>query len=238
MMGRAGDPKQDPDERRDRMNRIAVILSGCGVYDGTEIHEACAALLALRRAGAAVVACAPSGPQFHVVDHAQGRPADVPARDILIESARLVRGDIRPLAGLSAREIDGVLLPGGFGAAKNLCSFATDGAACRVHPEVESFLREAHALRRPIAAMCIAPVVLARVFGRGGSPRVTIGNDAATAALVEAMGARHEACEATGVVVDEESRLVTSPAYMLTDDLADVFASAEALVKNLLMRCA
>lgn len=220
------------------MKSIAVILSGCGVYDGTEIHEACAALLALRREGARVVACAPSGPQMHVVDHLRGEPAASQERGILVESARLVRGDIRPLAGLSARDIDGVLLPGGFGAAKNLCTFATDGAACRVHPEVESFLRDAHALRRPIAAMCIAPVILARVFGKGGRPVVTIGDDAATAALVEAMGARHQACAADDLVVDEEARLLSTPAYMLAGDLPQVFDGAANLVKKLLTMCA
>lgn len=220
------------------MKKIAVVLSGCGVYDGTEIHEACAALLALNRAGAQVVACAPSGQQMHVVDHQKGAPAEGPSRDILTESARLVRGGIRPLAGLSAREFDGVLLPGGFGAAKNLCTFAVDGAACRVHPEVESFLRDAHAMRRPIAAMCIAPVVLARVFGNGDGPLLTIGSDAPTAALVTAMGARHQDCAVTGVVVDEAARIATTPAYMLTDDIGQVFAGAEELVKKLLTMCA
>ncbi len=199
------------------MKKIAVILSGCGVYDGSEIHEACAALLALHEAGAIAVACAPAGPQMLVVDHLRGQPAVGQERDVLVESARLVRGDIRPLAGLSARDFDGVLLPGGFGAAKNLCTFATDGAACRVHPEVETFLRDAHSLRKPIAAMCIAPVILARLF--------------------EAMGARHQACGPADVVVDEEARLVTTPAYMLAGNIGEVFASGGAAVKKLLMLC-
>jgi enhancing lycopene biosynthesis protein 2 len=220
------------------MKRIAVILSGCGVYDGTEIHEACAALLALRREGALAVACAPSGPQLHVVDHAFGQPAEGMSRDILAESARLVRGDIRPLADVRAADIDGVLLPGGFGAAKNLCTFATDGADCHVHPEVEAFLRQAHALGKPIGAMCIAPVILARVFGQDGRPRLTIGADASTAALVEAMGARHAACESAGVIVDEDGKFVTTPAYMGTEDISVVFDSAAAAVKKLLMLCA
>lgn len=219
------------------MKKIAVILSGCGVYDGSEIHETCAALLALHDAGAIAVACAPAGPQMHVMDHLRGQPASGQERDVLVESARLVRGDIRPLAGLSARDFDGVLLPGGFGAAKNLCTFATDGAACRVHPEVETFLRDAHSLRKPIAAMCIAPVILARLFGQGGRPLLTIGNDAATAALVEAMGARHQACGPADVVVDEEARLVTTPAYMLAGNIGEVFASGVAVVKKLLMLC-
>lgn len=216
------------------MKKIALILSGCGVYDGAEIHEACAALLALHRAGARVTACAPSGPQMHVVDHAAGSPVGGASRDILVESARLVRGEITPLAGLAPGDFDGVMLPGGFGAAKNLCTFAVDGAACRVHPEVEAFLRGAHAAGRPIAAMCIAPVILARLFGDGGSPALTIGNDPATAAQVAAMGARHVDCIATGIVVDEAARLVTTPAYMLAGDIGEVFASAEAAVKKLL----
>lgn len=219
------------------MKKIAVILSGCGVYDGSEIHEACAALLALRREGAAAVACAPSGPQSQVVDHRLGRPVEGPPRDILVESARLVRGDISPLTDIDPRAIDGVILPGGFGAAKNLCTFATDGADCRVNPEVEAFLRSAHDLRKPIAAMCIAPVVLARVFGGGGRPSLTIGSDPATAALVEKMGARHVDCEPAGIVVDEEARLVTTPAYMRTEDIDKVFESGAAVVKKLLTMC-
>lgn len=216
------------------MKKIALILSGCGVYDGAEIHEACAALLALHRAGAQVLACAPSGPQMHVVDHAAGAPEAGAARDILAESARLVRGAITPLAALDPRDVDGVMLPGGFGAAKNLCTFAVDGAACRVHPEVEAFLRGAHAAGKPIAAMCIAPVVLARLFGDGAGPALTIGNDPATAAQVAAMGARHVDCAAAGIVVDERAKIVTTPAYMLAEDIGEVFASAEAAVKKLL----
>lgn len=216
------------------MKKIAVILSGCGVYDGSEIHETCAALLALHREGAMAVACAPSGPQCQVVDHRRQQPDEGPPRDILTESARLVRGDIRPLTAVNPRDIDGVLLPGGFGAARNLCTFASEGAACRVHPEVEAFLRDAYALRKPIAAMCIAPVVLARLFGHDGTPSVTIGNDPSTAALIEAMGARHVACEPAGIVVDEEARLVTTPAYMLAGDIGQVFESAAAAVKKLL----
>lgn len=216
------------------MAKIAVILSGCGVFDGSEIHEACGALLALHRAGAQVVACAPSGPQLHVVDHRRGQPAAGQSRDILEESARLVRGAAVPLTDVRPADIDGVLLPGGFGAAKNLCTFAIDGADCHVHPEVEAFLRGARAAGRPIGAMCIAPVILARVFGGEDRPAVTIGNDPATAALVERMGARHVVCEATGVVVDEAARLVTTPAYMATDDLGAVYDSAAAVVKKLL----
>jgi len=219
------------------MRKIAVILSGCGVYDGSEIHEACAALLALDRAGAEAVICAPAGPQMHVVDHLAGQPQDDAARDILTESARIARGDIRPLAGVDPADIDGVLLPGGFGAAKNLCDFAVKGAECTAMPAVADFLRRAHAAGRPIAAMCIAPVVLARVFGADLHPRLTIGNDPATAAQVEKMGAEHVDCETTGVVVDEDNGFVTTPAYMLADNIGQVFDGAAALVTRLVAMC-
>lgn len=216
------------------MKRVAVILSGCGVFDGSEIHEACAALLALDRAGAEVVACAPSGDQMHVVDHAAGQPAEGQSRAILTEAARIARGEIRPLTAIDAKSVDAVLMPGGFGAAKNLCTFAVDGENCTVHAEVESFLRNAHEAGKAIGAMCIAPVVLARVFGADLKPQVTIGTDPATAAKVEAMGAKHIDCNATGVVVDEQNRMVTTPAYMLAGRIGEVFEGAEAFVKQLL----
>lgn len=219
------------------MKKIALILSGCGVYDGSEIHETCAALLALAQAGAQVTACAPSGQQMHVINHLAGEPAEDDKRDILTESARLVRGEITPLASLSPTDFDAILLPGGFGAAKNLCNFATNGNQCTVHPEVESFLKEANTAGRPIGAMCIAPVILARVFGSDLNPILTIGNDKATAALIEKMGASHIDCPVKETVVDEKNRMVTTPAYMLAENITDVFSGATGFVQELLKLC-
>ncbi|MCP4571064.1 MAG: isoprenoid biosynthesis glyoxalase ElbB [bacterium] len=219
------------------MKNVAVILSGCGVYDGSEIHEVCAALLALHRAGAAVTACAPRTPQMHVIDHTAGEPAAGEARDVLCESARLVRGEIKELGEVDPATVDAVLLPGGFGAAKNLCDFATAGADCTVNQGVADFLRRAHAAGKPIGAMCIAPVILARVFGADLAPQLTIGNDAGTAAAVEAMGGRHVDCAVTDSVVDAENRMVTSPAYMLAGDMGQVFDGAEDFVGKLLALC-
>jgi len=219
------------------MKKVAVILSGCGVYDGSEIHEACAALLALHRAGAAVVACAPEIPQMHVIDHVAGEPTVGAERDVLREAARLVRGEIQELGEVDPTAVDAVLLPGGFGAAKNLCDFAVAGDGCTVHDGVADFLRRAHAADKPIGAMCIAPVILARVFGSDLSPRLTIGNDAGTAAAVEAMGCRHVACAVTDSVVDEANRMVTTPAYMLAGDIGEVFDGAEGFVARLLELC-
>jgi len=224
-------------ERRSGMKQVAVILSGCGVFDGSEIHEACAALLALHRAGTRTVICAPSGPQMHVVDHLGGEPAEGPSRDMLVESARLARGEITALAEVDTTGLDAVLMPGGFGAAKNLCTFAVDGEKCTVNPEVETFLKQVHGQGKPIGAMCIAPVVLARVFGSDLHPSVTIGKDPATAAKIELMGAHHVECSATETVVDVKNNFVTTPAYMLADDIGKVFDGAAALVDKLLGMC-
>lgn len=219
------------------MKKVAVILSGCGVYDGSEIAESCAALLALHRHRAQAVACAPDIAQMHVVDHLSGEPAAGERRNVLVEAARLVRGEIRPLDEVDAAAVDAVLLPGGFGAAKNLSDFASVGADCTVQPQVEAFLRAAHAAGRPIGAMCIAPVILARVFGRELQPKLTIGTDPATAKMIAAMGAEHVECPASGVVVDEVNRFATTPAYMMAGDIAEVFDGAHAFVGRLLEMC-
>jgi len=219
------------------MKKVAVILSGCGVYDGAEIHETCAALLALQRAGAEAVVCAPDIPQMHVIDHLAGEPAAGQDRNVLVESARLARGEIRPLMEVAADDVDAVLLPGGFGAAKNLCDFAVNGAECTVDPQVAEFLRAAHGARRPIGAMCIAPVILARVFGPDLAPRLTIGNDPTTAAAVETMGARHVDCGAGETVIDEENGFATTPAYMVAGNIGEVFEGAADFVPRLLALC-
>jgi len=218
------------------MKKVAVILSGCGVFDGSEIHEACAALLALHRQGAQAVACAPDAPQMHVIDHLAGEPEEGAARNVLVESARIARGAVTPLADLDPAAVDAVLLPGGFGAAKNLCDFAVAGDGCKVNGQVEAFLTAAHAAGKPIGAMCIAPVILARVFG-AQSPRLTIGNDPTTAGMMRNMGAEHVDCAVADVVVDERHKLVTTPAYMLAGDIGEVFAGAEKFVAQLLELC-
>lgn len=216
------------------MKKVAVILSGCGVYDGSEIHEACAALLALDRLDAQPVICAPRGPQMHTINHLTGEPESGGARDILEESARLARGEIKALDEVDPLDVDAVLLPGGFGAAKNLCTFATEGARCTVHPQVEAFLKEAHQINRPIGAMCIAPVILARVFGKELAPRLTIGTDRDTALAIGDMGAQHVDCPATETVVDQDNKLVTTPAYMSAGRIGEVFDGALGFVEKLL----
>lgn len=219
------------------MHKVAVILSGCGVFDGSEIHETCAALLALHRAGAEAVICAPSGPQMHVVDHVAGEPSAGESRQILVEAARIARGEIKPLTEVNPATLCAVLLPGGFGAAKNLCDFATAGDACTVHPEVADFLLRAQGAGRPLGAMCIAPVILARVFGPDLKPKLTIGNDPTTAAMINKMGAEHIECTAAEIVVDVANRIVTTPAYMRAGNIGEVFDGADKFVVKLLEMC-
>lgn len=213
--------------------RIGVVLSGCGVYDGSEIHEAVATLLALDRRGAEAVCCAPDVPQMHVVDHLTGQVAPGESRNVLVESARIARGKVVDVARVRSSELDGLVLPGGFGAAKNLCDFAVKGKDCTVHPEVARLVREVHAAGKPVAAVCIAPALLARVLG-AEKPELTIGNDAGTAAALEAMGARHVACPVRATVVDRERRLVTTPAYMLAGRISEAADGIDAAVGALL----
>ncbi|HBL19035.1 MAG: isoprenoid biosynthesis protein ElbB [Elusimicrobia bacterium GWA2_69_24] len=214
------------------MPKIGVILSGCGRFDGSEIHEAVSLLLAIDRAGAEAVCMAPDEEQAEVVDHLSGKPA-AERRGVLAESARIARGQVRALSGVRAADIDALILPGGFGAAKNLSTFAKDGVGCRVQTDVARLLKDMRAAGKPIGGMCIAPAVLARVLG-SEHPVLTIGSDAGTAQALESMGARHRTCAAAEVVVDSERRIVTTPAYMLAGRISEVFAGAEALVAKVL----
>ncbi|MDD5657902.1 MAG: isoprenoid biosynthesis glyoxalase ElbB [Elusimicrobia bacterium] len=210
------------------MLKIGVILSGCGVFDGSEIHEAVLALLAIDRLGAKAACLAPDRDQLDVVDHSTGRAADE-RRRVLVESARLARGAVKVLGEARPEEFDAAILPGGYGAAKNLSTFARDGAGCRVDPDLARFLEGLHAAGKPIGAACIAPVILAKLFGKE-SPELTIGADADTAAALEAMGARHRRAGAAEVVVDERLRLATTPAYMLAGGIGEVAQGMERLV--------
>jgi len=213
--------------------KVGVILSGCGVQDGSEIHEAVFTLLALDEAGAEAVIMAPDKPQADVVDHVTGKPAGG-ARNVLAESARIARGRIVDVKKVKAADLDAVVLPGGFGAAKNLSTFAQDGADCTVDETVAKLLRDVHAAGKPIGALCIAPAVLAKVFGRELCPEVTIGRDRGTAAALESMGARHFDAGATDVVIDEANRIVTTPCYMLATRVRDVATGARKAVQAVL----
>lgn len=209
---------------------VAVILSGSGVYDGSEIHEAVMTLLAIDRRGAEARCFAPDIAQSDVVDHATGKPV-AETRSVLAESARIARGAIAPLSAFKAEEIDALVFPGGFGAAKNLSSFAKDGPACAVEPSVAAAIEATHRAGKPIGALCIAPTLLARILP---GVELTIGTDAETAAALVAMGARHTPAGHGKAVVDKANRVATAPAYMLEASLADIAADADAVIAALL----
>lgn len=209
--------------------RVGVVLSGCGYLDGAEIHEATCTLLSLDRRGAKLAAFAPDVAQMHVVDHLRGAPAEGEKRRVLQESARIVRGQIADLAKASAKDLDALLFPGGYGAAKNLCTFAVDGRNMRVIPEVERLVREMRAAGKPMGFICIAPVIAGKLFG-ADEVKVTIGNDRDTAGAIESWGARHVECKVEDIVVDERLKVVTTPAYMLGPWIAPVAAGIDKLV--------
>lgn len=212
--------------------RVGVLLSGCGVFDGSEIHEAVLTLLFLDRAGATIRCMAPDMEQMHVINHLTQEVADE-RRNVLVESARIARGDILDVQSVTAVELDALIIPGGFGAAKNLSDFAVEGPAAKVHPQVQRLLNEMAAAGKPIGAICIAPATLACALA-GKQPEVTIGSDVATAAAIEKMGGRHRNCSVDMIQVDEQNRLVTTPAYMLGPGIKDVAAGIEKLVERIM----
>jgi enhancing lycopene biosynthesis protein 2 len=212
--------------------RIGVLLSGCGVFDGTEIHEAVLTLLFLDRAGANIICMAPEATQHHVVNHLTQKE-NQESRNVLVESARIARGEIRNLKEIGADDLDALILPGGFGAAKNLSDFAFKGPEARIHGDVARLIEAMATAKKPIGAICIAPAVLARVLA-DRHPLVTIGNDVGTARAIEAMGAKHADRPVDEICVDSANRLVTTPAYMLGPGIKDVARGIEKLVTRVM----
>ncbi|MHC1710734.1 MAG: isoprenoid biosynthesis glyoxalase ElbB [Solidesulfovibrio sp.] len=215
------------------MATIGVLLSGCGVFDGSEIHEATLTLYFLNKAGAKVVCMAPEL-RVPAVDHATKTPTDQ-LRSVRTEAARIARGPVADVATVAAADLDGLILPGGMGAATNLCDFASNGGKGTVVSSVAALLTAMHAAGKPIGAICIAPAVLALALGKF-HPELTIGNDPGTAQAMEAAGARHVACAVDQIHVDAANNLVTTPAYMLGPGIADIAKGIEKLVEAVLVR--
>jgi enhancing lycopene biosynthesis protein 2 len=210
---------------------VAVVLSGCGVFDGAEIHESVLALLALDRHGAAYQCFAPDMDQFHVINHISGDEMDE-SRNVLIEAARIARGQIKALSEFDAAAFDALLLPGGFGAAKNLSNLAFEGPECVVNADLQYAVTAMVEAGKPIGALCISPAVIARILP---GARVTIGEDAGTAGAIEAMGGVHQNTTHAEVIIDERLKLVTSPCYMLDDaSISQIADGAENTVRALL----
>jgi enhancing lycopene biosynthesis protein 2 len=214
--------------------RIGVVLSGCGVYDGAEIHEATLTLYFLDKAGAQAVCMAPNQPQHHVINHLTGTEMRE-QRNVLVESARIARGKVHDLAMVRAEELDGLILPGGFGAAKNLSSFAFDGPDAKVNPELRSLLKSMRQANKPIGAICIAPAIVATVFADEGVT-VTIGTDPKTAQAIETTGNMHANSTASQIIVDEANNLVTTAAYMCASGIGEAGSGIEKLVREIMKR--
>jgi enhancing lycopene biosynthesis protein 2 len=211
--------------------KVGVLLSGCGVFDGAEIHEAVLTLLALDRAGAEIICMAPDM-EFQAVNHITQKETGE-KRNVLTESARIARGNIRNLKEIKASDMDALIIPGGFGAAKNLSNFAVKGPEATVQPEVQRILEEMTASGKPVGAICIAPATLTKALS-DKSPEVTIGQDAGTASAIEAMGGQHKSCTVDMIHVDQKNKLVTTPAYMLGPGIKDVAVGIERLVNQVM----
>jgi enhancing lycopene biosynthesis protein 2 len=212
------------------MKKIAVVLSGSGVYDGSEIHEAALTLLAIDRNGAKYECFAPDVEQAHVINHLTGQ--EMPEkRNVLVEAARIARGKIRPLSAYKAKDFDAIIFPGGFGAAKNLCTFAFDGADCTINADVENAVKATIGAGKPVGALCIAPVIVAKLLE---GVNVTIGSDKGTINAIETMGGSHTETTHGEVVVDQKYKLVTTPCYMLDATIGQIADGAENVVKKIL----
>ena len=210
--------------------KFAVVLAGSGVYDGSEIHEATLALYAISKNGGEYQIFAPDNDQFHVINHITGE--EMPEkRNVLVEAARIARGNIKNLKEFKADEFDAILFPGGFGVAKNLCTFAFHGPDCQVNTDVETALKAMHTANKPIGALCIAPALIAKILGK---VEVTIGQDTGTAEAITSLGATHVNTNHGEIVFDKENKIVTTPCYMLDATIAQIGEGAENVVKTIM----
>jgi len=214
--------------------RVGVVLAGCGFLDGAEIHEATLTLLAIDQRGAEIIAMAPNVDQMHVVDHVESAPSEGATRNVLRESARIARSEISDIAEITADSLDALIFPGGFGAAKNLCTFAIDGPEASINADVDRLIKEMRTANKPLGFICIAPALAAKSLGSDYGITLTIGNDAGTAAGLEALGATHQDCPVDDIVVDAANKVVSTPAYMLGPSIAHVHRGIDKLVEKVL----
>ena len=217
-----------------KQKKVAVILSGCGVYDGAEIHESVLTLLFIERCGATYQCFAPDIQQRDVINHLTGEESGE-QRNVLVESARIARGNIKSLTDLNVADFDALVVPGGFGAAKNLSDFAVAGADVRVQVDMMVAVKAFAEAGKPVGLMCIAPAMAGRIFAEG--VQVTIGNDAGTAAAMAQTGVNHQECAVDEIIIDPTHKLVTTPAYMLANSVSEAAAGIDKLVTAVVSMC-
>jgi enhancing lycopene biosynthesis protein 2 len=211
--------------------KVAVILSGCGVQDGAEIHESVLTLLRLDQRGAEVKCFAPNIAQHHVINHLTGEETGE-TRNVLVESARIARGAIEDIREADISEFDALIIPGGFGAAKNLSTFAAEGANCKVQPEVLAMAEAFAEAGKPVGLICVSPALAAKIYGPGVT--CTVGNCPETAAQITRMGGQHQECEVTDIVEDKDRKLVSTPAYMVATSISEAASGINKLVDRVL----
>lgn len=211
--------------------KVAVVLSGCGVFDGAEIYESTLTLLRLDQKQASVTCFAPDIEQMHVIDHRTGETM-AESRNVLTEASRINRGSVHPMSEANADDFDAIIVPGGFGVAKNLSDFAVEGAECSVLPEFAELLQSFRDQKKPIGMICIAPALLPKILGSGVS--CTIGHDAATAGQIDHMGGVHISCDVDNVVIDHEHKVVSTPAYMEAQRISQAAEGIFKLVDKVL----
>ena len=212
------------------MKKFAIVLSGCGVYDGAEIHEAVTAMLAICRKGHSYQIFAPDIPQYHVLNHITGEEMSE-KRNVMIESARIARGNIKDLKTFDPSEYDALLFAGGFGAAKNLSDFAFKGNEFVVIDQVSNVIRATHNAGKPIGAMCVSPVLIAYVIK---GVELTLGGKCGASDAAEVHGAIHKVTTHGEVTIDRKNKVATTPCYMLDATIAQVAEGAENLVNELI----
>ena len=214
------------------MKKFAVIIAGSGVFDGAEIHEATLTLLAIKKLGADYEIFAPDIPQHHVINHMTGEEMHE-KRNVLVESARIARGNIKSLSHFKADMFDAIILPGGFGVAKNLCTWAFEGDDCSVNPDIEKAIKGMYTAGKPIGAMCISPIILGKLFQ---GTNVTTGNDKASADFIKRMGSDYTEATHGEVIIDTTRKIFTTPCYMLDADIVQIAEGTENLVMEM-MKC-
>jgi len=216
------------------MKKVGVLLSGCGVNDGAEIHESVLTMLFLDKAGVEMILMAPNIDQMHVINHYTGQEME-DYRNVLVESSRIARGEIKDMAEVSGNDLDALIIPGGFGVAKNLCDYAMAGPECSVNPDVYRLIAELRLMNKPIGAICIAPVMMAKILGeQEESANMTIGYDETTSTDIISMGSKHVDCPVTEMIIDEDKKIVTTPAYMEANSIKEAADGIEQLIKKVL----
>ncbi len=213
--------------------KVGVVLAGSGWLDGSEIHEATLTLLYLDKASANIIMMAPDSEQMNIVNHITNEEVKNETRNTIVESARIARGQVKDIKDISPNELDALIIPGGFGVAKNLCDFSVKGENLSVNPDLEKIILELHKSKKPLGFMCISPVIAAKVLGKF-HPKITIGDDEGTANIIEKLGVQHINCPVDEIVVDEDNNIVTTPAYMLGPSIAYISRGIEKLVKKVL----